>query len=127
MKQTLVNVNDLFEELGHGSGLKPEKILELIKQYGIEIIAEMPIGRGVIRMMSKDQAAEIRQKHKSAPAPRTSGSEDPQLHIFRLEERIKELTAEVKGMCQTFELFQRASNIQADRLGKVLEQLGSTP
>lgn len=126
MKQELVSVSDTLEQLGHSVHANAKRILELIKIYKIDIVAEVPSGRGFFRMMTKEQAEKLisERKDKDTRPSRTSGSGDPQLHIFRLEEQVRSLRDEMRGMREVFELFQKSANIQADRLGKVLEQLG---
>lgn len=124
-KLDLVPINLCLTRLGH-SNLRVSRQHEMISRYGIKILSEMPYGRGSLRMMSRAQMEELIQKHR--PAALDSSAEEeastPELHLGALETKIDRLEETLRGNTQAINELIKSTNIFADKLAKVLSQLG---
>ena len=119
----LETVNNCIIALGHSrtSGKYQEA---LIKKYKINIVAEVRLGRGVARMMKREQMNELIAKHIKTTAKDKADQNDPQIHIFALEAKIDRQSDEILRIYKEMEILIKANNLIADRLNKVLSSLG---
>lgn len=122
----LVPVSKTLKELGHS--VRPANLTELIERLHIVVLAQIPLGRGIMPMMSKQQADELLAKAKP-PVPEAYQMQKNDLHVAALELKVdklaERLAAEVKGNTQAMAEMVRASNLLADRLDRVLKEMGS--
>lgn len=141
MNEPLVKVSDCLSALGQTRGSEGNT-LKLIKRYGIEVVHEMPYGRGVLRMMRKAQMEELIEKHRPKTEAIESLDEARALianreskealealrsEIAELRKECQELRATIGGNSQALEVLIRQNNHLTDSLNKVLKELGVTP
>lgn len=92
----------------------------LLKKHKPDIIATMPYGKGTMRMIRKTDADKIIALEKQVKI-----EESPEIvHTGAIETKLDRVEAEIQGLHQAMGEFTKASNLIADRLNKVLQQLG---
>jgi len=126
----LVAVTKLLEQLGYNTSMHQVDFDRYIKRYGITVVAEMPYGRGVMRMMDHAQMEEILKREKSASIETPPSA--PDLHFGALETKVdrlvesnSQLVLVVSEQTRALQLLERANNILSEKLTAVLKQLGN--
>lgn len=123
----LVYVKEVLKDIGVGSGIlgHEESLLNEIKRRGITITAEIPYGRGFLRLITPEEARRVREKFGVKEAE-TKTSVDPQVHITALEAKVDRLQATLQSNTDAMQLLLKQNNILCDRLLTVLKDLGHT-
>lgn len=125
----LVNVLDLFAALGYARGVGTKRLDSLIDRYGVTVLHSAPYGRGYARLMSRAQYDELVAKHGKKPAApaEPEAESEAEIHLGALEAKVDRLEEILRGNTQAINELVKSSNLFADRLGKLLKQLGEAP
>lgn len=129
--EQLVPARYIMLALGQESYGTPA-VLAFLKKHKIPVKAEMAYGKGIARLVAKADADRAVAAELAERGPKTStesetssqAHEERLLHLGALEAKADRIEAEIIGLHQAMGEFTKASNLIADRLNKVLQQLG---
>lgn len=119
-----LNVRSLYIDCFDTTNPSTKTLVAFIKEYKIQILHEFEYARGVVRLITQEEYDRVKKEveTENQTVKEQNGAHN-ELHFGALETKCDRMEAELRGINQTLVEMVKASNLLADEIKKVTQQL----